>query len=206
MTRLDDPGAGQALSGFVNGVPDWLGPALRFCSRCGGELLHGLVDGEDRSRHHCGKCGYISYVNPRLVVTALPVTDAGELVLLRRGIPPGYGAWAQPGGFLEADETAIQGAVRETLEETRLRIEINDIVGIYSRPQAAVVVVAYRAIVVGGEMSATSEALEVRPFSIEDIPWDGLAFNTTLWAVRDWVRSVRPGMDVESLVDESLDR
>lgn len=203
---MDDPGARQTLTGFVDGAPDWLGPALRHCSRCGGTLEHGAVDGEDRSRHHCTDCGYISYVNPRLVVSTLPITEDGELVLLRRGIPPGYGAWAQPGGFLEADETAIQGAVRETLEETHLKVEVSDIVGIYSRPHAAVVVVAYRARIVGGEMSTTSEALEVRPFAVDEIPWSGLAFNTTVWAVRDWVRSIRPDIDVDALGDEHLDR
>ena len=82
------------------------------------------------------RCGFIAYVNPRLVVTTLPVTDAGELVLLRRAIEPAYGSWAQPGGFLEADETAIQGAVRETLEETGLEVVPTAIVGIYSQPQA----------------------------------------------------------------------
>lgn len=206
MPRLDDPGADHAISGFVDGAPDWLGPALRFCSRCGGRLVHGEVDGEDRERHHCTECGYVSYVNPRVVVSTLPVTDTGELVLLRRGIPPGYGAWAQPGGFLEADETAIQGAVRETLEETRLRVEPTHIVGVYSRPHAAVVVVAYAARILGGQMSPTSEALEVRAFAVDDIPWPGLAFNTTLWAIRDWARSVRPELDVGALGVEERDR
>jgi ADP-ribose pyrophosphatase YjhB (NUDIX family) len=140
-----------------------------------------------------------------LVATTLPVTGAGELVLIRRAIPPGYGTWAQPGGFLEADETVIQGAVRETLEETGLIVEPNQIVGIYSRPEAAVVVVAYQAAIVGGHMTVTPESLEVRPFEVEDIPWTGLAFNTTIWAVRDWVRSVRPGLDVESLGSEERD-
>ena len=88
-----------------------------------GGWIFGPVPGEDRDRHHCADCGCVTYVNPRLVVTTLPVTDAGELVLLRRAIPPGFGAWAQPGGFLEADETVIQGAVRETLEETGLVVE-----------------------------------------------------------------------------------
>ncbi|MFV2062832.1 MAG: NUDIX domain-containing protein, partial [Chloroflexota bacterium] len=199
MPRIDDPGADRAISDFIDGVPDWLGPVLRFCSRCGGKLVFGQVDGEDRARHHCTECGYVSYVNPRLVVSTLPVTEAGELVLLRRGIPPGYGAWAQPGGFLEADETAIQGAVRETLEETRLSVELTHIVGVYSRPLAAVVVVAYGASIVAGQMSPTSEALEVRAFAVEDIPWAGLAFNTTLWAIRDWARSVRPDLDVDAL-------
>ena len=74
--------------------------------------------------------------------------------------------------------------------------------GIYSRPQAAVVVLAYAARIVGGEMSPTPESLEVRPFAVDDIPWDGLGFNTTLWAIRDWVRTVRPDLDVESLGGE----
>jgi ADP-ribose pyrophosphatase YjhB (NUDIX family) len=147
----------------------------------------------------------VTYVNPRLVVTTLPVTDDGKLVLIRRAIPPGIGTWAQPGGFLEADETVIQGAVRETLEETCLVVEPTHIVGIYSRPQAAIVVVVYQAAIVGGEMRPTAESLEVRAFAIEDIPWAGLAFNTTLWAVRDWVRSRRPDLDVDALGEEQAD-
>jgi ADP-ribose pyrophosphatase YjhB (NUDIX family) len=203
MTRLDDPGADQPIRGFVNGAPDWLGPTLRHCSRCGGALTYGPVDGEDRARHHCTDCGAVSYVNPRVVVSALPVTEDGRLVLLRRGISPGYGAWAQPGGFLEADESAVQGAVRETREETHLIVEPTRIVGIYSRPQAAVVVVAYLADITGGEMTPTAEALEVRPFEIDEIPWSELAFSTTLWAVRDWVRMVRPELDVGSFGTEA---
>lgn len=206
MTRLDDPGARLPAHGFRQGAPDWLEPTLRNCSRCGGELAFGPVEGEDRDRHCCMDCGYVTYVNPRVVVTTLPVTDAGELVLLRRAIPPATGAWAQPGGFLEADETVLQGAIRETREETCLEVEPMHIVGVYSRPQAAVVVIVYEAAIVGGTMAATSESLEVRAFKVEDIPWDGLAFNTTLWAVRDWVRSVRPGLDVECLGAERLDR
>jgi ADP-ribose pyrophosphatase YjhB (NUDIX family) len=187
------------VQGFAEGAPDWLVPALRNCSRCGGRLAYGPVPGEQRQRHCCTECGSVTYVNPRVVTTTLPVTDAGELVLIRRAIPPGYGTWAQPGGFLEADETVIQGAVRETLEETGLIVEPDRVVGIYSRPEAAVVVIAYQAVIVGGEMTATPESLEVRPFAVDDIPWSGLAFNTTLWAVRDWVRSVRPDLDVDAL-------
>lgn len=198
MTRLEDPGARQPVLGFSDGAPDWLAPAFRNCSRCGGRLAFGPVPGEDRDRHHCTDCGCVTYVNPRLVVTTLPVTTAGELVLLRRAIPPGFGSWAQPGGFLEADETVIQGAVRETLEETGLVVEPDRIVGIYSRPQAAIVVIAYQATIVGGAMTVTRKSLEVRPFSVETIPWAGLAFCTTLWAVRDWVRSVRPDLDVDA--------
>jgi ADP-ribose pyrophosphatase YjhB (NUDIX family) len=192
--RLEDPGALEDLHGFVGGAPGWLSAMVNFCSRCGAQLVLGPVEGEGRDRLTCGRCGHIAYVNPRLVVTTLPVTADGEVVLLRRGIEPGYGAWAQPGGFMEADETAIQGAVRETLEETGLVVEPVSIVGLYSRPQAAIVVVAYEARIVGGAMTPMPESLEVRPFAPEAIPWPEVAFDTSVWALRDWVRRVRPDL------------
>ena len=174
------------------GTPDWLASHLNYCSRCGSRLRFGAVDGEHRERLVCDTCGHIVYVNPRVVVTAFPVTDDGELVLLRRGIEPGYGTWAQPGGFLEVDETVNQGAIRETLEETGLLIEPGEIIGLYTRLEAAVVTIAFEARIVGGAPTVTPEALEVRSFAPADIPWDGIAFNTTQWALRDWLALRHP--------------
>jgi ADP-ribose pyrophosphatase YjhB (NUDIX family) len=170
------------------GVPRWLAATIRFCSRCGARLSYGPVEGEDRSRLACAQCGYVAYVNPRLVVSTLPVTEAGEVMLLRRAIEPGYGEWAQPGGFLEIDESAEEGAVRETLEETGLVVEPTRVVGLYSRLQAAVVVVCWEARIVGGDAQPTAESLEVRPFAPAEIPWPRIAFDTTAAALRDWIR------------------
>jgi ADP-ribose pyrophosphatase YjhB (NUDIX family) len=182
-----------------------MAPILRYCARCGGRLAFGPVSGEDRPRYHCTECGHVTYVNPRIVATALPITDDGRIVLIRRAIPPGVGTWAQPGGFLEADETVIQGAVRETLEETGLEIVPTEIVGIYPQPRASVVIVVYRADIAGGEMVITDETLEVQAFEIDDLPWEGIGFNTSLWAIRDYVRIVRPDLDVEQLGAEQDD-
>ena len=169
------------------GVPEWLAGLLRYCSRCAAPLAYGSLPTEERERLICGRCGFIAYVNPRLVVSTLPVTDGDEVVLLRRGIEPGYGAWAQPGGFLEVDETAEEGAVRETLEETGLLVEPTSVLGLYSRPQAAVVVVVWEARIVGGSARPTAESLEVRTFDAAAIPWAEIAFQTTAWALRDWL-------------------
>jgi ADP-ribose pyrophosphatase YjhB (NUDIX family) len=183
------------------GVPRWLAANLNFCSRCGSALAFGPLPNEERDRLACATCGFIAYINPRLVVSTLPVMESGDLVLLRRGIEPGYGAWAQPGGFLEIDETAHEGAIRETLEETGLLVEPTQVVGIYTRPQAAVVVVAWEARVVGGKARATSESLEVRTFTPDAIPWPLLAFQTTTWALHDWLRARHPdiaaGLDAD---------
>ena len=176
------------------GIPDWLEPMVRFCSRCGVELTFGQIEGEERDRLACPSCGFVFYVNPRLVVTTLPITDRGEVMLIRRGIAPGYDMWAQPGGFLEIDETVREAAVRETLEETGLQIEPLEIIGLYSRVQAAVVVVAYEARIVGGEPRVTHESLETRPFAPEAIPWQQIAFETSVLAIRDWVARVRPDL------------
>jgi len=176
------------------GIPDWLEPNVRFCSRCGAALRYGPIVGEERDRLACGACGFIFYVNPRLVVTTLPITERGEVMLIRRGIAPGYNMWAQPGGFLEIDETVIEAAIRETLEETGLRVEPIRIVGIYSRVEAAVVVVAYEARIVGGKPMTTPESLETRPFAPDQIPWPEIAFQTSAQALRDWVMSVRPDL------------
>ena len=176
------------------GVPDWMAETLNFCSRCGQRLSFGAIDGEDRDRLSCPACGHITYVNPRLVVTTLPVTPEGELVLLRRGIAPGVGAWAQPGGFLEVDETVHQAAIRETLEETGLIVEPTEIIGLYTRLEAAVVTIAFESRVVGGEPRLTREALEIATFTPDAIPWSGLAFRTTMWMLRDWIDRRRPDL------------
>ena len=191
---LHDHGATDDPAAFHEGAPRWLSEMVRHCSRCGAALRYGPLDGEHRERHACAACGFIAYINPRLVVTTLPITERGELILLRRAIEPGYGRWAQPGGFLEADETAIQGAIRETREETGLEVVPTGIVGLYSRPQGAIVVVAFAARIVGGVMSVTPEALDVRPYRLDAIPWDEIAFDTSIWAIGDLVRSVDPAL------------
>jgi ADP-ribose pyrophosphatase YjhB (NUDIX family) len=180
------------------GVPSWLAETLNYCTRCGATLAFGPVDGEERDRLMCPACGFIAYVNPRLVVTTLPITEAGEVILLRRGIEPGQGLWAQPGGFLEIDETVREGAIRETLEETGLVVEPGEIVGLYSRTQAAVVVIAFEARIISGELRINPEALEFGTFRPEAIPWDEVAFHTSTWALRDWVRRVRPDLHPET--------
>jgi ADP-ribose pyrophosphatase YjhB (NUDIX family) len=177
------------------GVPTWLAATLNYCSRCGTELTFGEIEGEDRQRLGCPSCGHIAYVNPRLVVTTIPVTDDGRIVLLRRGIEPGRGLWAQPGGFLEVDETVAEAAVRETLEETGLVVEPGEVVGLYTRLEAAVVVIAFEARIIGGEAQPSREALEVRTFAPAAIPWSGIEFKTTYFALSDWLARRHPELE-----------
>ena len=193
-----DPGLGRGPDGRStdidsgHGTPGWLADSIRFCSRCGTKLRFGAIDGEDRHRSHCPSCGHIAYVNPRLVVTVLPIADDGKVILIRRGIEPGLGLWAQPGGFLEIDETVNEAAVREAMEETGLLILPGEIVGLYTRLEAAVVVLVFEASVIGGAPTLTTEATEIRSFDPGELPWPELAFKTTHWALVDWLARHHP--------------
>jgi len=52
------------------------------------------------------------------------VTQSGHVLLVRRKSSPGAGLWALPGGFLNHEETLLNGALRELKEETKLKVPI----------------------------------------------------------------------------------
>lgn len=55
--------------------------------------------------------------HPRVGVGCLVWKD-GQVLLIRRGKPPGYGEWSLPGGSQELGETLFAAAEREVREET----------------------------------------------------------------------------------------
>ncbi len=162
------------------------GETVSFCMQCGSALVVKIPPGEDRNRLVCPSCGHIAYVNPKVVVGALPVVD-GKVLLLRRGIEPRLGTWTYPGGFMEMDETTEEGARREALEELGILIGRLRLLGVYSRPRVGIVVIVYLADLTDGEPTLGAEALEARFFGPDEIPWEELAFPTTVSALRDWV-------------------
>ena len=84
-------------------------------------------------------------------------------------------------------ETAEEAASRETREEALLEVEALSLVGVYTRVGPGVIVIVYEATALG-EASAGHETSEVGWFAPEAIPWDDLAFDTTHWALEEWLR------------------
>jgi bifunctional NMN adenylyltransferase/nudix hydrolase len=46
----------------------------------------------------------------------------GQVLLIRRKFAPGAGTWALPGGFKNSNETFVDCAIRELIEETNVRV------------------------------------------------------------------------------------
>jgi 8-oxo-dGTP diphosphatase len=77
------------------------------------------------------------YPKPNLTADAVVLRPQGEtyeLLLIQRKRPPFVDHWALPGGFVDAGETTRQAAIRELLEETRVRAEPILEIGVADRP------------------------------------------------------------------------
>jgi ADP-ribose pyrophosphatase YjhB (NUDIX family) len=141
----------------------------------------------------CVRCGHVLYLNPKVAAGTLPVRD-GRVALIRRGVEPGLDLWSWPCGYVEIDEEVEQAAVRETLEETGLRVGLGDLLGLYSYPvepgteqtlTTGLIIAAWETTSVEGELAAGHDAADADWFALDDVPWDRLAFDSSHRALRD---------------------
>ena len=148
---------------------------MKFCSTCGNEVRLRVPECDNRERFVCDHCGAIHYQNPKVVTGCIPHWD-DRLLLCRRAIQPRYGFWTLPAGFLENGETTYEGAVRETEEEARARVAIDDLYAVFNLPHIDQIYMMFRARLLDLEFGPGEESLEVRLFEEGEIPWDALAF------------------------------
>ena len=105
------------------------------------------------------------------------VIDDGRALLIRRARSPLKGEWSIPGGLLEIGETLEQGVARELAEETGLEVRVVELIEVFerifpappnadgtpgeaARPQYHFVILDYLCEILGGTLSAGSDALE----------------------------------------------
>ncbi|WP_430788298.1 NUDIX hydrolase [Virgibacillus flavescens] len=103
---------------------------------------------------------------PKHIVSAATIVlnDEGELLLIkgpRRG-------WEMPGGQVEEGESLTDAAIRETKEESGIDIEVIKFCGIYQNVAKSICNTLFLARPVGGELTTSSESLEVAYFPLEE--------------------------------------
>jgi 8-oxo-dGTP diphosphatase len=97
-----------------------------------------------------------------------------EIALVRRGKEPFKDAYALPGGFLEYGETLEHCVVREVHEETGLKTEVVDLVGVYSDPtrdpRGQIVTAVYELRPIGGTLRGGDDASAAEWIHLDRLP------------------------------------
>ena len=128
-----------------------------------------------------------TYKYPRPAVTTDCVVFSVDdhklkILLIERGHEPYKGFWAFPGGFLNMDENAEQGALRELREETGLELQNIKELGTFSEvdrdPRGRVISIAFYALDRKLEVKGDDDAAQARWFALDEVP--RLAFDHDL--------------------------
>ncbi len=102
-----------------------------------------------------------------------------KVLLIERGIEPFKGHWAIPGGFLNPNESAEVGALRELKEETGIESAYIEQFHTYSTPdrdpRERVITIAYMAFVKLQEVKGGDDAADAKWFPVNKTP--NLAFD-----------------------------
>ncbi|HET8658230.1 MAG TPA: NUDIX domain-containing protein [Micromonosporaceae bacterium] len=116
-------------------------------------------------------------------VNVVVVNEVGDILLIRR---TDNDNWALPGGAINLGESLPAAAVRETLEETGVHVEITGLVGIYTDPRHVILYtsngearqefsIVFTARPTGGHPTPSDESIEVRwvaPDAVPSLPMD----------------------------------
>jgi ADP-ribose pyrophosphatase YjhB (NUDIX family) len=141
----------------------------------------------------CERCAWRWYANPRpasAVLLERPGESGTEILLLRRAVEPGLGAWDLPAGYLDPGESFEQAAIRETREESGIQVELTRLRGVYHSPAANAVTAVFvaRAIDPGAGVSIDFESSEHAWVARSEVAdWLArIAFPSMSAAVNDW--------------------
>lgn|SRR5574341_74797 len=160
----------------------------RYCPICSAELVIRTLD--KKNRLACLVCGFVYYQNP-VPAAAVLIEKEGKILLVQRKFNPFASDWSLPSGFIEYNETPQECALRETLEETGLKIKIKRLFNIYlaqDDPRNHVILIVYLAEILEGKLQAGDDAKEVQFFSPAEIP-QNMAFTAHKRALKEYLET-----------------
>ncbi|MCD6379232.1 NUDIX domain-containing protein [bacterium] len=165
---------------------------IEFCPYCGNKLS--LKSNEGRNRLYCEKEKRFVYQNPIPAATGLIFDKEGEILLVLRGKDPSKNQWCLPGGFVETDETPIQAAKRELLEETGIYVSSPTLIDInFQRSifyKTSILIIGYHFAEYSGTLAAGDDAEDARFFALDKLPT--LAFTSHMELIEKFIHKKIP--------------
>ncbi|MFC1669347.1 NUDIX domain-containing protein [Spirochaetota bacterium] len=153
-----------------------------FCPLCSKTLIGKNIEGKLRKVCPSSLCGFVFWDNPVPVVAAI-VEHNGHVLLARNAEWP-EGMFGLITGFLENDETPVEGVIREVHEEIGLKSKVVSLVGVYPFLVRKQIIIAYH-VSARGEITLGDEIVQVKPVLPDKLrSWE----SGTGFAVRDWLK------------------
>ena len=125
------------------------------------------------------------YIDPKVVGVGILEID-GKILLVKRGIEPGYGLWSMPSGYINRFEKVEDAIERELLEECWIIVKAEWISGVYSSENSPIILLVWNLSYISGDVKPLDETLEVAFYSIDKMP--KLAFEHDEKIISDWSR------------------
>ncbi|MEI6728083.1 MAG: NUDIX domain-containing protein [bacterium] len=179
---------------------------FKFCPVCGSDKLEEIND-------HlliCQACKFEWYQNPKPASNVILLNSKSEMLLGKRKYPPNSGLWGTIGGFVDLNETLEQAVCRETQEELGITIEPENLTYFTSNIDrykfqdweyfTMGTLFTYRL--------SDSQISQIKPgddvsgvefFSVQNIPWSELAFESTIKCLKKYADSVSLNEDLDIL-------
>lgn len=150
---------------------------MKFCSNCSNPMEQIIPDDDNRLRDVCTSCGYIDYQNPKNIVGVIASFNE-KILLCKRNTEPRKNYWTVPAGFMENNESLMDGAKREAFEEVGIKDYDASLFMIYSVPHISQVHFYFYTELKNMNTNIGPEINKVDFFSFDEIPWDRIAFNS----------------------------
>ena len=161
---------------------------LQYCPICGEKAE---LKKEEKSVYLSCENDHIYYINPNPTVSALIYKDS-KILLSKRAIEPAKGKWDLINGYMELDETPLEGIEREVKEELGVEFEVEDLLGFNVSDYYAIEPGKNMNIYFCGSVSAeklklSDELKEVKWFDFNDIPYDEIGFDHHIGIIKELV-------------------
>ena len=148
---------------------------MKYCPYCGAPGVWKVPDGDYLPRLVCEARQSVHYQNPQVIAGCVVELD-GKILMCRRAIEPRRRAWTLPAGYMESGETIEAAAVRETLEETGIEVDVDGLYSLFSVLERDHVYAIFRARATTTAIRCGSESMEVAFLAPDEVPWGKLAY------------------------------
>lgn len=162
----------------------------RYCPLCGGKMQQA-----EQSKLCCSNCGKNQFIMPNTCTSIIITNNQNQILLAKRKIEPKKDFWDLPGGFLQPNETAEDGAIREIKEELGIDIEKLEYVGsaydtyLYQEIDIPTLSIVFTTRVSDEKLTPQDDVSMVQFFDQEDIPFEKIAFGSMAEAVKIFLKN-----------------